>query len=96
MIEWLSWLPNDSDFINFNILEILKDSSNTLPSLKFLEQRVHELVGRQRCGGAKGLDQEGLRSEATFCHEIIHLECQLNLPFHFKKILLITLKNARN
>ena len=45
VIEWLSWLPNKSDFINFNILETLKDSPNTPPSLKFLEQMVYHLAG---------------------------------------------------
>ena len=45
MIEWLSCLPNKSDFINFGNLDTLKDSPNTPPDLKFLEQRVHELVG---------------------------------------------------
>ena len=57
VIEWLSWLPNKNGIINFNNLETLKDSPNTPPSLKLLEQRVHELVGRstdppqrQRCG----------------------------------------------
>ena len=52
MIEWLLWLPSKSDFINFNILETLKNSPNGPLSLKFLEQRVHELVGggsTERC-----------------------------------------------
>ena len=31
-------------FINPSILETLKNSPDTRPSLKFLEQRVHELV----------------------------------------------------
>ena len=51
-------LPYKSGFINSNILETSKDRPNTPPSLKLLEQRVHELVGRgfseppirQRCG----------------------------------------------
>ena len=43
MIEWLSWLPYKSSFINSNILETTKDRPT--PSLKLLEQRVHELVG---------------------------------------------------
>ena len=45
MVEWLSWLPRKRDFINSTILEIWKDIPNTLPSLKLLEQRVHELEG---------------------------------------------------
>ena len=44
-IKWLSWLPYKSSFMNFDIFETLKDSLNTPPSSKFLEQRVHELVG---------------------------------------------------
>ena len=44
-VEWLSWLPYKSGFINSNILETSKDRPNTPPSLKFLKQRVHELVG---------------------------------------------------
>ena len=46
LIEWLSWLPNKSNVMNFDILETLKDSPNNPPSLEFLEQRAHELVGR--------------------------------------------------
>ena len=61
VVEWLSWLPCKHDFISSTILETKKDTPNTLPSLKLLEQRVHELVGggvhwtpvRQRCGGQK-------------------------------------------
>ena len=54
MIEWLSWLPNKSDLIDFNILETFKDSPNIPPSLKLLEQRVRELVAPgQRCGEQK-------------------------------------------
>ena len=44
MVEWLSWLPRKSDFINSTILETQKDIPNTPPSLKLLEQKVHELV----------------------------------------------------
>ena len=33
------------DFIGVTSLENKKDVPNTLPSLKFLEQRVHDLVG---------------------------------------------------
>ena len=44
-VEWLSWLPYKSAFINSNILETSKDRPNTPQSLKLLEQRVHELVG---------------------------------------------------
>ena len=46
VVEWFSWLPYRCDFINFTILEIKKDIPNTLPSLKLLEERLHELVGR--------------------------------------------------
>ena len=58
VIEWLSWLPNISGFINYNVLDTLTDSCSTPPSLKILWQRVHELVGgaltlRQRCGEQK-------------------------------------------
>ena len=48
MVEWLSWLPYKSGFINSNIFETSKDRPNTTPSLKLLEERVDELVG----GGA--------------------------------------------
>ena len=44
VVEWLSWLPWKRDFINSTILETKKDIPNTLPSLKLLKQRVHELV----------------------------------------------------
>ena len=43
-MKWLSWLPNNSGFVNFNILETLKDSPNIPPSFTFFEQWVHELV----------------------------------------------------
>ena len=67
MIKWLPWLPDKSAFINCKILEILRGTPNTQLSVKFLEQRVDELVERgpptpcppspprQRCGG-KGLE----------------------------------------
>ena len=45
MVEWLLWLPHKSGYINSNILETSKDRPNSPPSLKLLEQRVHELVG---------------------------------------------------
>ena len=45
VVEWLSWLPNESGFINYNISETSKDRPNTSPSMKLLEQRFHELVG---------------------------------------------------
>ena len=70
VVEWLSWLPYKSGFINSNILEISKDRPNTPPRLKLLQQRVHELVGgpltlppppKITLWGAKSLDQEGLR-----------------------------------
>ena len=54
MVEWLSWLPYKSSLINSNILETSKDRPNTPPSLKLLEQRVHELVGGG--GGRTPLD----------------------------------------
>ena len=61
VIGWLSWLPKKSDFINFNILETLKDSPNTPPSLKLLEQIVHELIGDPLTMlWGEDLDQEGL------------------------------------
>ena len=64
VVEWLSWLPCKRDFINSTVLETYEDIPNTLPSLKLLEQRVHELVlrsteppppphVRQRCGEQK-------------------------------------------
>ena len=46
-------LPNKSDFIDFYILETLKDSFNTPPSLRVLEG---SFVGRdrgQRCGSKR-------------------------------------------
>ena len=45
VVEWLSWLPCKRDFINSTISETWNNIPNTLPSLKLLEQRVHELVG---------------------------------------------------
>ena len=45
VVEWLSWLPYKSGFINSNILESSRDIHNTPPCLKLLEQRVYELVG---------------------------------------------------
>ena len=69
MVEWLSWLPYKSGFSNSKILETSKDRPNTPPSLKLLEQRVHELVlgstdhpsPLNNVVRSKGLDQEGLR-----------------------------------
>ena len=46
MFDWLSWLPNKRSFINSKLLDILKDSPDTPPSLKILEQMVQELVGK--------------------------------------------------
>ena len=66
VVEWLSWLPCKRDFINSIILNTLEDIPNILPSLKLVEQSVHELVGgplnppKTTLWGAKGLDQEGL------------------------------------
>ena len=45
MIEWLSWLPYKSSVVNSHILDTSKDRPNTPPSLDFLKQRIHELVG---------------------------------------------------
>ena len=45
MVEWLSWLPNNSGFINYNVLDTLKDSPSIPLSLKILYQRIHEFVG---------------------------------------------------
>ena len=45
VVEWLSWLPCKRDFINSTILETYKDIPKTLPSLKLLKKRAHELVG---------------------------------------------------
>ena len=39
VIEWLSWLPNQSSFNNSIILETLKDSHITPLSLMFIKQR---------------------------------------------------------
>ena len=50
MVKWLPWLPCKRDFNNSTVLETYKDIPNTLPSLKLLEQRIHELVG----GGGGG------------------------------------------
>ena len=46
VIEWLSWLPNKSDFIYSNILEILKESA---VRMNLLEQKFNELIGRKLC-----------------------------------------------
>ena len=40
----LNGCHGQSDFINVNIFETLKDSPKTPPSLKFLEQMIHMLV----------------------------------------------------
>ena len=40
----IEWLPYKSGVINSNISETSKDRPNTPPSVKFLEQRIHELV----------------------------------------------------
>ena len=59
VIEWLSWLPNNSGSINYNVLETLKDRPSTPTSLKILQHRVHGLVGgplnpfQQSCGEEK-------------------------------------------
>ena len=59
VVEWLSWLPYKSSFIDSNILEISNDRPNTPPSLKLLEQRAYGLVGgggplnQKRCGEQK-------------------------------------------
>ena len=45
MVEWLSWLPCKSGFINFDILETSKGIANSPPTLKLLKQCVHESVG---------------------------------------------------
>ena len=66
VVEWLSWLSHKSGFINSNILETSKDRPNIPPSLKLLEQSVHELVGGRGWGPLTTLweskisDQEGL------------------------------------
>ena len=44
VIEWLSWLPNSSGFISYNILDTLTDICSTSLGLKIWQQRVHELV----------------------------------------------------
>ena len=69
MNEWLSWLPNKSGFTNSKILKIVKGSPNIPPSLKFLEQGVHELVRGllnplplNNFVVSKRLSQEGLRT----------------------------------
>ena len=45
VVEWLSWLPCKRDFIISTILETQRNIPDTLPSLKLLQQRLHELVG---------------------------------------------------
>ena len=45
VMEWSSWLPYKSGFINSYILDTSKDRPNTLSSLELIEQSVHELVG---------------------------------------------------
>ena len=65
VIEWLSWVPNNSGFISYNVLDTLTDICSTPLGLKILQQRVHELVGfavtlpSTTLGGAKGFNQEG-------------------------------------
>ena len=46
LIEWLSWLPNKSDLINFNIVETLRASPKSPPSLKFSEKSTFWGAGR--------------------------------------------------
>ena len=73
MIEWLSWLPYKIGFINSNILETSKDKSSTPPSFKFLEQRVHELVGGPLVNnvvGSERLRSGGLNTKGVFFYPI--------------------------
>ena len=80
VVEWLSRLPCKRYFIDSIILETQKDITNTLPSLKLLEQRVHELVGGPlnppldnvlgskmlRSGGVKGATNFSLNKWGNF------------------------------
>ena len=65
VIDWLSWLPNNNAFINYNVLDTLTDSCSTPLSLKILQQKVYELVEfaltpqSTTFWGAKGSNQEG-------------------------------------
>ena len=45
VIDWLSWLPNNSAFISYNVLGTLTDSCSTPLNLKILQQMVHKSVG---------------------------------------------------
>ena len=69
VIEWWSWLPDNSGFMNYNVLETSTNSCSTPPSLKIVQQRVHVFVGdaltprpSTMLWGPKGLNQEGLNS----------------------------------
>ena len=66
VIDSLSWVPDNSAFINCNVLDTLTDSCSIPLSLKILQQKVDELVGGcsdspadNFVGSKKGLNQEG-------------------------------------
>ena len=73
-------VTKQSGFINLNIFETWKNSPIIPPSLKFLEQRVHELVGGplnrppslDKVSGNKMLDQDGLKEVSFFYREGAH------------------------
>ena len=59
MVEWLSWLPYKSSFINSNILETSKDRPNTPTKFKVIRAKVYD----QNFQGDGVVDGEGGSSE---------------------------------
>ena len=71
VIEWLSWVPNNSGFINYNVLDTLTDICSTPLGLKTILWR------------AKGFNQEGYNyskfrglttSRNTFNNKVVHVQ----------------------
>ena len=71
MIEWLPWLPNNSGFMNYNVLETLTDSCSTPPTLKIL----HNVVGKKRykSGRVKFSNVEGVDNSGNTFNKFVQL-----------------------